>query len=324
MTKEEVLKQIKKLFQEFGDQIEANVFFYNAYITRENVDDFIDKNRELKKKLKNFALILSTYGGDANSAYRLARFIENTYDKFYLYVFGHCKSAGTLVALGADEIIMSDFSEFGPLDVQLSKEDEMTRTSGLSYIQPLTVLTQQAFDMFEYYFITIKNKSGLTITTKTASEIASSLVTNIIGPIAAQIDPIKIGEVYRSLEVAKEYGKRLCKGDNIENILVTGYPSHEFVIDFEEAKTIFKNVRRPSDKEQLLERLTLSFIKGQSIEEFIDFLYPFLEGEDEENDTGKRSSTEVSSRKKQKNSGNSKRRKQKNVQNGSPSKESPI
>ena len=35
----------------------------------------------------------------------------------------HCKSAGTLLALGADEIIMSNLSELGPLDIQLPDRD---------------------------------------------------------------------------------------------------------------------------------------------------------------------------------------------------------
>jgi len=42
-----------------------------------------------------------------------------------LYVFGYCKSAGTLVAVAADQIVMSEFGQFGPLDVQLSDKNEI-------------------------------------------------------------------------------------------------------------------------------------------------------------------------------------------------------
>ena len=48
------------------------------------------------------------------------------------YVDTVCKSAGTILALGADVIIMSQYAELGPIDVQLQKEDEVGEsTSGL-------------------------------------------------------------------------------------------------------------------------------------------------------------------------------------------------
>ena len=36
-----------------------------------------------------------------------------------------CKSAGTLLLIGATSLIISDRGELGPLDVQLSKPDEI-------------------------------------------------------------------------------------------------------------------------------------------------------------------------------------------------------
>ncbi len=122
--------------------------------------------------------------------FRFIEYVKRYYQYFTLYVVGHCKSAGTLIALGADEIVMFDFGELGPLDVQLSKEDEMTNTSGLSLRQAIMVLQDEAFSMFEDCFLKLKGRSGGTITTKTASEISSSLVTGLFAPVFAQIDPL--------------------------------------------------------------------------------------------------------------------------------------
>jgi ClpP class serine protease len=44
------------------------------------------------------------------------------------------------MALGANEIVMSDFGEFGPLDVQIYKTDEFARSSGLDIHQSLHVI----------------------------------------------------------------------------------------------------------------------------------------------------------------------------------------
>lgn len=69
--------------------------------------------------------MLVTTGGDADAAYRLATTLQNHYETITCYVTGYCKSAGTLVAIGAHSLVMSDCGELGPVDVQLYKEDEI-------------------------------------------------------------------------------------------------------------------------------------------------------------------------------------------------------
>ncbi len=53
-----------------------------------------------------------TEGGDADPAYRIARCLQDHYDRFSLFVSGYCKSAGTLVALGAHELQMKAYEAF--------------------------------------------------------------------------------------------------------------------------------------------------------------------------------------------------------------------
>ena len=59
------------------------------------------------KKHDKALLLLSTPGGDADAAYRVARNFKRAYKDFTLGVMGDCKSAGTLIALGATNIVMS-------------------------------------------------------------------------------------------------------------------------------------------------------------------------------------------------------------------------
>ncbi len=49
--------------------------------------------------------------------------------KFYLFVNGMCKSAGTLIAIGADVYLLTERAEFGPIDTQIRKPDEAWRTN---------------------------------------------------------------------------------------------------------------------------------------------------------------------------------------------------
>jgi hypothetical protein len=95
------------------------------------------------------------------------------------------------------------------------------------------------------------NKSGGVITTKTAAELSANLATGMLAPIFGQMDPMKIGEDFRSTRIAEEYSGRLdahaqnlVRNASFQAIdsLVRGYPSHGFVIDRTEAKALFRNV----------------------------------------------------------------------------------
>ena len=84
-----------------------------------------------------------------------------------------------------------------------------------------------------------------------ASRIAVNATVGLFAPIYSKIDPAQLGETARALAVARDYAGRF-PGNLVEGALerlVYGYSSHSFVIDFEEAKTLFKNVREPIEYE---------------------------------------------------------------------------
>jgi len=256
------------------EERDLDFYFFVGDITDNNVDKFIKIIRDKKGRKKNCALILSTYGGDPDAGYRIIRSIKQYYSKLILYVFGICKSTGTLMALGADEIVMSDFGEFGPLDIQLVKDDELLNMSGLNFVQSLLSLNDQMFKSFEDIFFSLKRRSQNSITTKTASEIASRLSIGLISPISAQMDPVKLGEVQRAINIAQEYGGRLCSDEDLVAQLITNYPSHGFVIDYQEAKNIFRNVRWIDDDEMILERDLIDFVRRPKFNELVSEFLP--------------------------------------------------
>jgi hypothetical protein len=246
-------------FKAVSDALEADLFLYSGEIDRDLVETFIQEAESAPSR-ENAVLILCTFGGNADAAYILARFLKRRYKKSILYIFGYCKSAGTIIALGADEIVMSRRGELGPLDVQLLKADELLfRSSGLEVAQAVKSLSDSAFEIFEKHFLQIIRRGGGAITTHTAAEIASSLAVGLIAPITDQIDPLRVGEVERSMNISFAYGMRLCGDADRVNYLVRSYPSHTFVIDLEEAKTLFGNVREPTDLERSLEDFLRKF-----------------------------------------------------------------
>ena len=206
-------------------------------------------------------LILTTNGGDAHAAYRIARLLQIISDKFYLFVPVKCKSAGTLLALGANELIMHPLAELGPLDIQLVQRNEIDRTrSGMVVRTALQGLADETLRTYEKMMLAIKIKSEGSISFEVASRIAASMATGVMSPVYAQIKPEDLGNDLRDLNIATAYGRRLIKhGENAESEavrrLVEEYPAHGFIIDSVEAKSLFTTVTEPQDEVISLARL---------------------------------------------------------------------
>ena len=236
---------------------DADVLLLNGPMARPLDFQIIDLCASRARRT-NVILVLVTEGGDADPAYRIARCLQEHYERFSLFVSGYCKSAGTLVALGAHEIVITDHGELGPLDVQMSKEDELGATrSGLTVLSALSALQVKAYDAFEYFLLETKNRGGGFITTRTAIRVATDLAGSLFAPIYEHVDAMHIGEADRSLRIAHRYGELLaessqnCRSGALE-MLTSSYPSHGFIIDRRQAKTLFNNVRSPSPNEMAL------------------------------------------------------------------------
>lgn len=162
------------------------------------------------------------------------------------------------MAIGAHELAIGDQGELGPLDVQVSKHSEiLERGSGLDYTQALSVVLEHAQRSFSESLMLMRAR--FRFSTKMAGELASQLACGTVEPLYAQIDPNRIGEMQRAIQIAHEYGQRLNNHskilkDGALKKLVAGYPSHSFVIDRKEAKDLFKKVGPPTSSETELIR----------------------------------------------------------------------
>src|SRR5262245_11961154 len=119
--------------------LDADVLLLNAGLDRSIAAQLIELVAKRNRR-QNVLLLLVTSGGDAHGAYQIARCLQTSYAKCLVFVTGYCKSAGTLVAIGAHELIVGSRGELGPLDVQMSKPDElMLRQSGLTATAALSM-----------------------------------------------------------------------------------------------------------------------------------------------------------------------------------------
>lgn len=211
-----------------------------------------------KRKNPNVVFAVVTYGGMADVAYKIGRYLQSVYDDVVAFVPTACKSAGTLLVTSAKSVVMTPFGELGPLDVQLRQRDEIFgRRSGLITRAAISDLKVHAFELFKYFMYQITDRSQGSISFKASADVAARTTSEIMGRIYEQINPDMLGQDFRDLSVATEYCTRLnerfknvtTRGDDPEHTgvgrLVHGYPSHDFVIDFEEARGLFERVELP-------------------------------------------------------------------------------
>lgn len=232
----------------------VDTIIYAGEISRDGYDKITKVCSDAGNTAKIVNLILYTFGGDPHAGFRIARALQHHYtDGIRLFIPHYCKSAGTLIAIGASELIISDKGELGPLDVQIIKPNEMfERSSGMDLSQGIEALRAQATETFKNFVYEMRFSNKLS--TKIATEVATQMTTGLFAPIFAQIDPSRIGEIQRATYIAHHYGNMLAqKSNNVKengvSRLVLGYPSHSFVIDRKEARDIFNKVRCPDEAE---------------------------------------------------------------------------
>jgi len=234
---------------------DRDIIVVSRGISRELHADLTEQIAENKTHHK-CTLFLTTRGGDPDGGYRFARCLRHHYQHVRLVIPSFCKSAGTLVAIAADELAIGDQGELGPLDIQVHKGSEMMeRSSGLDIVQAMQSIRQHTQDAYRQALIEFRR--GARLSTKLAGEFAASIAVGIAAPLYAQIDPIRLGEMQRAMKIARDYGERLdkytqrLKPGSLDRLLAD-YPSHSFVIDRKEAGEIFKEVSAPSKAEKAL------------------------------------------------------------------------
>lgn len=201
------------------------------------------RRREQFAKIGTLEILVHSPGGHAHVAYRLAKYFRSHCKRLNILIPMVAKSAATLFCLNADTVYMGEFAELGPLDAQLRDEIE----KGLEFFSPLDEFKSMEF-MKEYatgildYFSLALTDRGMSV--KQALHEAIGGTVGIMNPLYSHFDPSRVGSYRRALSEGEEYAKRLLnsvKNQNAEELaehLVWDYPAHDFVIDYQEAKSL--------------------------------------------------------------------------------------
>ena len=208
------------------------------------VDDVFRERRHLEN-VDRLDVVVDCSGGNIGSAYQLVTLFRSSAKELRVFVPDWAKSATTLFCLGADEIWMSRAAELGPLDAQIPDPRNPDDTiSALEEFQAVDYLRTTAFETLDQSMQQLLRRTDMRV--RDVLTEATKFATALVEPLYSQVHPLSFGEAHRALQNSVEYGKRVMSRYAYRDWpeqqinacleeLTWNYPSHGFVIDFEEA-----------------------------------------------------------------------------------------
>ncbi|MBU1016761.1 hypothetical protein KJ678_01190 [Patescibacteria group bacterium] len=194
----------------------------------------VSKQLQTIGKTQNIDLFLYSTGGDTMVPWRLVSMIREYCNKFSVLIPYKAHSAATMIALGADEIVMSDLSEISPIDPATANVFNPQDPKNPQNKIPISVEDVMA------YFDLAKNKFGI----KNDEQLA--VIFNKFVEASPQIHPLALGNVNRTHNLIRMLAKRLLKShklpvkeEEIEKLVdyfTEKLYSHQYYIGRKEAK----------------------------------------------------------------------------------------
>jgi hypothetical protein len=182
-------------------------------------------------------LVLQTNGGDVEIPWRMVSLAREFAERFSVIVPHRAASAGTILALGADEIVMTRFAVLGPIDPSRTHPLLPRRENEVG--EPVSVQDMR----HAMQFIREAGRAGeeFAYTPEAMAEIFTALFD--------KLHPLAIGAIEQSYALAKLVATRCLEthmtgpgaATEIQGIvdrLCDSYKSHAYQIPRSEAKTI--------------------------------------------------------------------------------------
>lgn len=206
----------------------------------------------LIKPTEDLALFLYTPGGDTIVGWGLVNLLRQYCKRFSVLVPFRALSCGTLIALGADSIVMGRHGLLSPVDPSVSSPFNPPIPGGQPGV--LSLLPVSVEDMIGFLDLARK-EIGL----KTEESM-----TSVLKILADKVHPLALGAVFRAREQTGSLAKRLmlthsndeARIDRITARLTQELPTHNYLIGRAEAASIKLDVTEPSEEvDQLMWQL---------------------------------------------------------------------
>lgn len=237
----------KRLYGQIEQQRQSRVI---GFVTgdRQNLEtaisaDCIDLFVELLDKIgptERISLVLHTNGGSTLAAWRIVNLIRTFCDELEVLIPSKALSAGTLISIGADRIVMTKQAALGPIDPSVNNP-----------LNPQTVIGNQqmrvpvSVESVLGFLDAARQELGLT----TEGSLAGVLMN-----LSSQVHPLVLGEIFRARAqirflAGKLITRQVTEASQIEsiiNFLCADSGSHDYTLNRREARELGLNIENPS------------------------------------------------------------------------------
>jgi hypothetical protein len=182
-------------------------------------------------------IILHTPGGEALGAAQLVHALKDHKGRKTVFVPCMAFSAGTILALTADQIVLSDFATLGPIDVQLPTASS-ARNLSLWVNKP-----ENKLDKIEIVYIQdeIGQRPAAALKSLLQHKRPRDIDDRLLKDAVYARDRIPEDHARAVASMRGNYSR--ARAERIARTLNDGYLSHGFPIMYEEARKIGLNVK---------------------------------------------------------------------------------
>ena len=213
-------------------------------------------------------LFIYSRGGAIDVPWRIVSALRPASDEWNVLIPFRANSAGTLIAMGADNILMGNQGELGPIDPKMSTKRMLPEPGGQGTIVQDDVSVEDVMAYMRF----VEERGG--ITDQVARATALSKLTD-------RVDPVGLGNVYRTFSHIRDVARRILlsrkepASEDVLNAIVSTLAervyAHGHAIGFSTAKEMgLPVIAVDKDLDQLMWDLLQNYEDDMKLREPLD------------------------------------------------------
>lgn len=240
----------KVLYEQLEKKLNSKLLIYvtsdrsgfEASIAQDVIDIFINQLDKIGI-VDKISLYLYTRGGDTAAAWNIINLLRQYCETLQVVIPHKAHSAGTLISIGANSIIMTKQATLGPIDPSVNTPlNPPIPNAPPQNNYPVSVEAVKGYLAFAKEELSIKDDIAL---------------ANIMMKLSDYVHPLVLGQVYRARAQIKMLAEKLlsnqvadsAKMRDIIAFLCSDSGSHDYTINRREAKnTLGLNIEKPDDE----------------------------------------------------------------------------
>jgi hypothetical protein len=205
---------------------------------RDIYDEFRRRGLHTLAKIESIDVLIHTYGGSPNAAYRIGQVIRDFSKEVTFLVPYHSHSAGTLACFSANTIRLGAYAVVGPIDISHGGIE----LASIDYYMNFAERCRE--NMEEMLFKVIKKRTNVPSVTPNP-QICSSVESELLVEMVRQVGALNVGRFFRERTLTGHYAIRLLidymfaneankvsLSQQISNQFLFEFPAHAFDMDY--------------------------------------------------------------------------------------------